>query len=104
MTNTNLHKTILQKKKERKKERKSTWLHVLLLHQNHTQTDIPLNLFGAVSQSYLKCSVLGYSPHFAPLTHNSYIALFFQLMQCILKKKLTLCASFNAAKQTSAVI
>ena len=39
---------------------------VLSLHQNHTYTDLPLHLFGLVSQSYLKCCLLGCSPHFAP--------------------------------------
>ena len=36
-------------------------------------------LFGVVSQSDLKCCLLGHSPHFAPYetTHNSHIVHFF---------------------------
>ena len=50
----------------KKKKKKSAWLHVFPLHQNHIYTDLPLCPFGAVSQSYLKCCLPGYSPHFAP--------------------------------------
>ena len=32
-----------------------TRMHVLSLHQNHIYTDVPTCLFGAVSQSYLRC-------------------------------------------------
>ena len=45
--------------------------NVLPLYQNHIYTDLPLYLFGAVSQSYLRCYLLGYSPHFAPIKLNS---------------------------------
>ena len=41
------------------------WLHVFPLHQNHLYTDLRLSLFGAVSQRYLRCCLLGCSPHFA---------------------------------------
>ena len=43
-----------------------SWLHVFPLHQNHTYTDLLPCLFGAVSQSYQWCCLLGCSPHFAP--------------------------------------
>ena len=36
------------------------WLHVLFpLHQNQIYTDLPHYLFGAISQSYLRCCLLG---------------------------------------------
>ena len=38
-----------------------------LLDQNHVYTDLPPYLFGAASQSYLRCCLLGYCPHFAPV-------------------------------------
>ena len=36
------------------------------LHQNHPYTNLPSWVFGAVSQSCLRCCLLGCSPHFAP--------------------------------------
>ena len=47
--------------------------------KSHTCWPSPY-LFGAVSQSYLRCCFPGFSPHFAPksiLTRNSHIVLFF---------------------------
>ena len=40
-------------------------LHVFPPHQNHMYTDLPLYFFGAVSWSYLRHSLPGFSPHFA---------------------------------------
>ena len=42
------------------------WLHILPLHQNHIYTDLPHYVFGAVSQSYLRCCLPSYSSHFLP--------------------------------------
>ena len=41
------------------------WFHILPLHQNQIRWPSPC-LLGAVSQSYLKCCLPGYSPHFVP--------------------------------------
>ena len=54
-------------------------LHVFPLHQNHINTDLIPYLFGAVSQSCLRCCLPGYDPHFAlnkNLTHNSHVVHF----------------------------
>ena len=67
-TSRNLHETsskFLQKQKQKQKQKRAL-LYVLLFHQNHKCTDLLLNLFGAVSQSYLKFCLPYYSPHFAP--------------------------------------
>lgn len=51
-----------------------SWFHVFCLHQNHIYTDLPYpHLLGAVSQSYMKCCLLGYSPHRA-LIRNSQLS------------------------------
>ena len=44
------------------------------LHQNRIYMDLPSYLFGAVSQSYLRCCLPGYSPHFVP--NKTYLATF----------------------------
>ena len=44
------------------------WLHALPLYQNYIYTDLPSYLFGAVSQSYLKCCLLGYNPQLRSVT------------------------------------
>ena len=41
------------------------WLHIFPLYQNHLYTDLLPCRFGAVSQSYLRCWIEGYCPHFA---------------------------------------
>ena len=56
--------TVSQQKLSAKK--KSAWLHVLPLYQNHMYTILPPYLSGAVSQSYLRLYLPGCSPHFAP--------------------------------------
>ena len=57
------------------------WLHEFPLQQNHILT-FPSYLFGAVSQGYLRCCLLGCSPHFSP--NKTYLAtltlwIFFKL-------------------------
>lgn len=43
------------------------WLHEFPFTQNHVLlTFSPLCLFGAVSQRYMRCCLLGFSPYFAP--------------------------------------
>ena len=47
------------------------------LHQHHIHPGLPLCLFEAVSQSYLRCCLPGCGPHFAPdKTCNSHTVLF----------------------------
>ena len=48
-------------------KRKNMYL-IAYHHQNHINIDhpsLPPGLFGAVPQSYLRCCLPGYSPHFA---------------------------------------
>ena len=53
---------------------KHAWLHVLPLHQNCMYTVLLLYVFGTVSQSCLRCCLLGCSPRIAPdKTFNSWL-------------------------------
>ena len=53
------------------------WLHVLPLHQNHIYTGLPRCLFGAVSQSYLRYCLLGYSPRYSDTFQLLYLLISF---------------------------
>lgn len=62
-----------------KAEKNVCSIDVFLLQQINLYTDLTPCLFGAVSQSYLKCSLLAYSLHFTPnkTTCNSLVLLIF---------------------------
>ena len=65
----------------------------------------PPCLFGSVSQSYLRCFLLGCSPHFAPdillcnLTCNSHIVLFFLIDSFMATKKKGLGVGFSLSPE-----
>ena len=63
---------------------------MILLHQNHTCIDLLPYLFEVVSQSYLKCYFLVYSPHIAPnktLLTMLRLNFFLKFFKSVWKKK-----------------